>query len=694
MKRWIGIGSAVFVSLAMIVVGILVMTRGPAPPVAAAPSAPPQLAVAHLAPFAGDPNTAVTVTVNASPVITDFEYGETSQGYVGLPSAGSYVVGLVPAGSSDPVLTKTIVLTDDTSYTAVAVGGAKSQDLDILLLEDDNSAPVAGKAKVRIGHLAPFASAITDTLADVRTQAGALVDPALDGVPFGVVAGYLELDAGEYDLKITNDDGDVTLIDLYPATFNDGDVVSVFATGDGGNQPLGAFAMYNSPADTFLPLAASLQVAHLAPFAPGSGTAVTVTLESTPVLTDFVFAESTGYLPIMAGVDQELGIIPAGAMDPVLTATVNLTQAMDFTALAAGDNANQPLELLLLADDNSPPVSGFAKVRVGHLAPFGDTYTNTLADVRAQNGDLVLGNISYGEIVDYVLLPGGQEYDLKITTPGGDVTLIDIMPVTLNNGDILSVFAVGEGANQPLGVFALPPGMEGALMPLAASLQVAHLAPFPMSSTTGVTVTLDGSSVLTNVVYGVSTGYLPVMAGVDYEVGLVPGGSGSPVLTTTINLTHAKEFAAIAYGGAKMWDLDLMLLMNDPTAPMSGSAKVRIGHLAPFAEAITDTLADVRTQAGALVDPSLDDVPFGAVAGYLDLPADKYDLKITNADNTATLIDLFPVTFNDGDNLTVFAVGDGTNQPVGAYALPIGQPGFMLPLAQYTYMPLIFKNAP
>jgi hypothetical protein len=181
----------------------------------------------------------------------------------------------------------------------------------------------------------------------------------------------------------------------------------------------------------------------------------------------------------------------------------------------------------------------------------------------------------------------------------------------------------------------------------------------------------------------------------DHEVGIVPMGDPGPALTTTINLTHATGFAAVAYGGTNNWDLGLMLLEDDPTPPLSGYAKVRIGHLAPFSNTITGTLADIRTQTGPLVDPSLDDVPFEAVTGYLDLPADTYDLKVTDADNTMTLIDLFPVPFKDGDILTVFAVGDGSNQPVGAYALPLGEPGEMLPLvAQYLYMPLIFKNAP
>ncbi|MGD8473695.1 MAG: DUF4397 domain-containing protein, partial [Anaerolineae bacterium] len=109
----------------------------------------------------------------------------------------------------------------------------------------------------------------------------------------------------------------------------------------------------------------------------------------------------------------------------------------------------------------------------------------------------------------------------------------------------------------------------------------------------------------------------------------------------------------------------------------------------PFAADVADTLADVRLQDGTVI---LDDVPYGAIAAYMDLPAGTYDLKITNADGSVTLIDPLPVTLNDGDNLSVFAVGDITNQPVAAFALPLGQPGFLLPEFYVIYLPMIFNN--
>ena len=687
MKRVLILAATVVLAIAFVTITSIAMEAN-------SPTGPNQadarLAIAHLAPFAMDPGTAVTVTLDGTPVLTDFAFVE-STGYLTVP-AGLHQVQVYASGSASPAISATVDLITDTDYTAIAVGGANGWDLGLLPLVDDNSAPAAGNAKVRFGHLAPFAATITDTLADIRLQDGTLVDPALDDVPYGAVAPYLELPAGEYDLKITTADGGTTLIDPMPVTLNDGDILSVFAVGDGANQSVGAFALPSGVEGFLLTLAANVQIAHLAPFAMDPGTAVTVTLDGTPVLTDFEFADSTAYLPVPEG-PHLVEVYPAGSPTPAISGTVILTQAMDYTAIAVGGANGWDLGLLPLVDDNSAPAAGNAKVRFGHLAPFAATITDTLADIRLQDGTLVdpaLDDVPYGAVAPYLELPAG-EYDLKITTADGGTTLIDPMPVTLNDGDILSVFAVGDGANQSVGAFALPSGVEGFLLTLAANVQIAHLAPFAMDPGTAVTVTLDGTPVLTDFEFADSTAYLPVPEG-PHLVEVYPAGSVTPAISGTVILTQAMDYTAIAVGGANGWDLGLLPLVDDNSAPAAGNAKVRFGHLAPFAATITDTLADIRLQDGTLVDPALDDVPYGAVAPYLELPAGQYDLKITTADGGTTLIDPMPVTLNDGDILSVFAVGDGANQSVGAFALPSGVEGFLLPLTvRILYMSVVFR---
>jgi hypothetical protein len=637
---------------------------------------PPRLAVAHLAPFAGDPGTAVTVTLDATPVLTNFAYGDSTE-YLEL-TAGTYLVEIFPEGSTTAAISGTVTLADGTDYTAIATGDGVNQPLELQALVDDNTPPAGGNAKLRLGHLAPFASG--DALADIRLQDGTVV---LANVAYTATA-YQELPAGTYDLKITTPGGDTTLIDPLPVTLSDGDIVSAFATGDGSNQPLGAFALPSGQKGDFLPLASYLQVAHLAPFAADSGTAVTVTLDATPVLTNFEYGDSTGYLTVTAG-SHLVEIFPGGSATAAISGTVDLMQAQDYTAIAIGNGGNQPLELLALLDDNTPPDPGESRLRLGHLAPFATG--DALADVRLQDGTPLLTDVAYTTILTtYFGLPAGT-YDLKITTPGGDTTLIDPLPVTLNDGDILSAFATGDGGNQPLGVFALPSGQPGFFLDLAARLQVAHLAPFAMDPGTAVTVTLDATPVLTNFEYGDSTEYLWVPPA-SYLVEIFPGGSATAAISDTVDLQANTDYTAIAIGDGVNQPLELLALVDDNTPPAPGYFKLRLGHLAPFASG--DALADIRLQDGT---PVLTDVAYADISTYLPLPAGTYDLKITTPGGDTTLIDPLPVTLGDGDILSAFATGEGTNQKLAVFALPSGQIGFMLPDRYMYFFPIIVRNA-
>jgi hypothetical protein len=200
----------------------------------------PRLRVAHLAPFAPDPGsaelpegTAVTVTIapiGSTPVLTipDVRFADSTAYYPVL--TGTYLVRIWPAGESTPVLTESVTLAEDTDYSAIAIGGANEWDLELLLLEDDNSPPTGstpGLGKVRIGHLAPFAAG-TGALADVWVNDVRL----LDDVPYKAYTGYYELPSGKYKLELTPGDATVRVFGPSYLMLEPDDVVSVFAVGD------------------------------------------------------------------------------------------------------------------------------------------------------------------------------------------------------------------------------------------------------------------------------------------------------------------------------------------------------------------------------------------------------------------------------------------------------------------------------
>ena len=445
--------------------------------------------VGHLAPFdATVANTAVSVDVDGTEVLNPVVFNEFS-GYLELAPAGTApgdtdVDIIVPPGSGMAAISDTFNLPADSDFTVVAIGddagGGGNQPLELLALSDDLSAPNAGNAKVRVAHTAPFAANIGDTAVSVRLDDGTVVN-GLSSVEFKVDSGFFELPAGTYDLQIATPDGSTTLINPEPVTLADGDIVTLFAVGDGANQDLGVTAVFDDGTFAVLPLepsgpVASVNVGHLAPFAPAAAdTEVSVDVDGNEVLGSVFFNQFSGFLDLAPGDTDVDIIVPPGSGTTAISDTFMLPADADFTVVAIGDDAgaggNQPLELLALSDDLSAPSAGNAKVRVAHTAPFAAALPATAVSVRLDDGTVVNGltSVEYKQDSGFFELPAGT-YDLQITLPGGSPTVIDPAPVTLADGDIVTLFAVGDGENQALGITAVFGDGTFAALPLAGDV--------------------------------------------------------------------------------------------------------------------------------------------------------------------------------------------------------------------------------
>ena len=106
-------------------------------------------------------------------------------------------------------------------------------------------------------------------------------------------------------------------------------------------------------------------------------------------------------------------------------------------------------------DDNTAPAAGNFKLRLGHLAPFADTLAGTLADVRLDDGTVILDDVSFGDVAAYVELPAeplirdhhaGWKHDADQSGPG-----------YLHAGQILSAFAVGTASTRRSAVMPCHP---------------------------------------------------------------------------------------------------------------------------------------------------------------------------------------------------------------------------------------------
>lgn len=132
-------------------------------------------------------------------------YGVVS-GYLALP-VGRYAVAMRQAGapaSAQPVLTTEVAVTAGDAYTVAGVG--RYADLGLRVLDDDLSAPAAGRAKVRVVQASVRAPVI-----DVAAGSGPTI---ADGVQFATTTPYSQVEPGSWKLRLDSAGGSSTTADV------------------------------------------------------------------------------------------------------------------------------------------------------------------------------------------------------------------------------------------------------------------------------------------------------------------------------------------------------------------------------------------------------------------------------------------------------------------------------------------------
>ena len=181
--------------------------------------------VIHAAPA----TPAVDIVVNDSAAITGLAY-KAATTYVRVP-ASTVRAAVVRAGSDTAVLAPTdLTFAEGHDYTVVALGKTQGDAVTPLILTDENAAPLAGKARLRVLHAAPDAPAV-DVLVNDR--------PAISNLTFGKATPlYTQLDAGTYQIKLVPTSGGAPALGPLPLALRAGKVYTVIATGSAANKTL------------------------------------------------------------------------------------------------------------------------------------------------------------------------------------------------------------------------------------------------------------------------------------------------------------------------------------------------------------------------------------------------------------------------------------------------------------------------
>ena len=191
------------------------------------PEGEARVRVVHASPDA----PSVDVLLDEAEVLSNVPYLASSD-YLAT-SAGDHNLKVNAAGTATTAIDANVTLADGTDYTVIA--SDLVAEITPIVLEDDNTAPAAGNARVRAIHGAPSAPAVdiyvTAPGADLEAAT-----PVLTSVAFGDVADYLEVPAGDYQVRVTPAGTKTVAIDSGALTLESGQVrtaIAVDALGGG-----------------------------------------------------------------------------------------------------------------------------------------------------------------------------------------------------------------------------------------------------------------------------------------------------------------------------------------------------------------------------------------------------------------------------------------------------------------------------
>ncbi|GAA0418732.1 hypothetical protein GCM10009133_28890 [Cocleimonas flava] len=166
----------------------------------------------------------VDISVDGSEVLSDVPFGVGSD-YLEI-LGDSYNIDVAAAANSASVINADLTFDSQMDYTIAAVNSLNN--IEPIVLLDDNQPPDAGNVKVRLIHAAPSAGLvdiyITAPDADINS-----ISPTISNFDFKDNSDYLEVVAGDYQVRITLATTKTVAIDTGTLSLDDGQIRTAFA---------------------------------------------------------------------------------------------------------------------------------------------------------------------------------------------------------------------------------------------------------------------------------------------------------------------------------------------------------------------------------------------------------------------------------------------------------------------------------
>jgi hypothetical protein len=388
---------------------------------------------------------------------------------------------------------------------------------------------------------------------------------------------------------------------------------------------------------------ANVRVIHASYDAP----AVDILIDGTKAISSLEYGKASGYASIDSGARQIQVQASAGG-SAVIDASLDFPQDTDWTVYAV--NMLSGIEAIASRDDRTPNPAK-AKIRFIHGSPDAPA-----VDIKLDTGDgaAVFSNVAFKGITQYAEVDAGT-YNFVVTAAGDTSAVVSFEGQALEAGQVYTVIAIGtldasDAADFTARVWIDSGAGDASLDlkaksdgPKKAKIRVVHGS----YDAPAVDVALDGSTAITALSYGESSGYAEVDAG-ERQVTVSAAGGGQTVINAQVTLMADKEYSVFA--------LDMLsnigpLVVEDNRTADPNKARVRLLHASPDAPAV-----DLKLNAGD--GPAVfQNIAFKTMTEYTAVDEGEYSFVITGAGSTSAVISYQAIKLEKGKTYTVLALG-------------------------------------
>lgn len=168
-----------------------------------------------------------------------------------------------------------------------------------------------------------------------------------------------------------------------------------------------------------------------------------------------------------------------------------------------------------------------------------------------------------------------------------------------------------------------------------------------------VDIYVDCVLVASNVSFGQSSDYLPLMPGVKAVNIFAAGTTTNPVISAPIIIKPCEYMTVAAID--RLSRIRPLAILDDSIPAMGRKAKVRFVHLSPDAPPVNITLVD-----GTVL---FRNIRFTEISNYITVDAGTYNLQVRVAATNALVLNVPRVTVAPGGIYTIYAIGLAVGMP-------------------------------